>query len=656
MTTDSATRSRWIETAAAWMGLEAEAVELRYADIQRHVHTSAPALLPLADGSFIVLLENDRVLAPDLSAKRIHAPELQHAIAHDLEQSIESDARALLDAAGVPARRRAKARAAVIGERLANQPVGVFWTVRVPPGANAQSIARRAGLVWRTGALLGAHTAEYTLWILSWWVVGFGALGGHFDAGWLTAWILLLLTMVPLRAVTVWLQGMTALTGGGLLKERLLAGALRLEFDDMRRQGAGRLLGCVIESEALESLALSGGFMSLISLVELIAAGVVLAVGAGGAAHSGLLVLWTAAAGLLGWRYYRKNREWTAERLHLTHDLVESMDGHRTRLAQESPEHRHESEDRELEHYYGTSRAMDRSTAFLAAVVPRGWLIIGVLGLAPAFVSGSGSPAQLAIGIGGMLLAWRALTGLTTGLWNLAGAVIAWQLVKPLFQAAARPERRGTPDLVVRTKPAPNSNRLVLLAQDLSFRYKERTEPTIRGCNVEIVEGDLLVLEGDSGCGKSTLGSVLAGLREPDSGVLLAGGLDHRTLGSDQWRHVVACAPQFHENHVLCAPFAFNLLMGRRGPLTSKDVEDADAVCRELGLGPLLDECLLAFCKWWVRRAGSFLTASGAGCSSLGRCSRNRMRFCWMKAWRRSIPRVCAWRSRALQNARRPRW
>ena len=59
-------------------------------------------------------------------------------------------------------------------------------------------------------------------------------------------------------------------------------------------------------------------------------------------------------------------------------------------------------------------------------------------------------------------------------------------------------------------------------------------------------------------------------------------------MSSDLWRRLVACAPQFHENHVLCGPFAFNLLMGRPGQVSEKDVAEAEAVCRELGLGDLL--------------------------------------------------------------------
>ena len=45
--------------------------------------------------------------------------------------------------------------------------------------------------------------------------------------------------------------------------------------------------------------------------------------------------------------------------------------------------------------------------------------------------------------------------------------------------------------------------------------------------------------------------------------------------------------PQFHENHVFCETFAFNLLMGRRWPPTDADLDDAETIARELGLGDL---------------------------------------------------------------------
>jgi hypothetical protein len=48
-------------------------------------------------------------------------------------------------------------------------------------------------------------------------------------------------------------------------------------------------------------------------------------------------------------------------------------------------------------------------------------------------------------------------------------------------------------------------------------------------------------------------------------------------------------APQFHENHVLTGTFAFNLLMGRRWPPEPEDLREAEGLCRQLGLGQLLE-------------------------------------------------------------------
>src|SRR6185436_13791264 len=85
------------------------------------------------------------------------------------------------------------------------------------------------------------------------------------------------------------------------------------------------------------------------------------------------------------------------------------------------------------------------------------------------------------------------------------------------------------------------------------------------------------------------------GMRLPDSGLLLLNGLDRQTLGLDGWRRRVVAAPQFHENHVLTETFSFNLLMGRRWPPRREDLEEAAAVCNELGLGALLERMPAGF-------------------------------------------------------------
>ncbi len=266
------------------------------------------------------------------------------------------------------------------------------------------------------------------------------------------------------------------------------------------------------------------------------------------------------------------------------------MVGHRTRLAQERPSDWHEDEDQSVESYLGLSQEMDRDAVYLKSLIPRGWLIVGIACLIPAFTAGDISTARLAIGIGGVLFAYKAFWKLVRGLADLGEAIVAWGNVAPLFHAAARSKMRVPPGLAARGEAAePVREGRLLEARELTFRYQGRPEPVLRGCDLSISVGDRLLLEGHSGSGKSTLAALLVGLRSPDAGLLLLGGLDRQSLGDWAWRRRTAAAPQFHENHVFTETLAFNLLMGRDWPPRARDLEEAEEVCRALGLGEMLD-------------------------------------------------------------------
>jgi len=83
----------------------------------------------------------------------------------------------------------------------------------------------------------------------------------------------------------------------------------------------------------------------------------------------------------------------------------------------------------------------------------------------------------------------------------------------------------------------------------------------------------------------STLATALAGLVPTSAGLVTLDGSHSAEPG---WRDRVGLVPQHGDNHVLLAPVAFNLLMGRAWPPSEADLEEATAVCADLGLGPLL--------------------------------------------------------------------
>jgi ATP-binding cassette subfamily B protein len=274
-------------------------------------------------------------------------------------------------------------------------------------------------------------------------------------------------------------------------------------------------------------------------------------------------------------------------RVALTHDLIERLLGHRTRAAQQPRERWHEGEDEALERYVRASRVMDRAAAWLLALVPRGWMLVGLCGVTPLFVGGR-SAASLAVALGGILLGFRALDRLTNGLWSLTGAAIAWQQTAPVFHAAARTnlQEQHVPaaSMQSRADGAPT-----LDATDLRYTHAGRAEPVLHGCSLSVADGDRLILQGPSGGGKSTLAAILSGLRTAQSGLLLLKGVDRYTVGHAEWRRRVVLVPQFHENHLLLGTVAFNALMGGEWPPPADGFDRAEHLLRELGLGGTLD-------------------------------------------------------------------
>jgi len=242
-----------------------------------------------------------------------------------------------------------------------------------------------------------------------------------------------------------------------------------------------------------------------------------------------------------------------------------------------------------MKDYLHCSKKMDDALLPVVGVISRGWLVVALMGLMPAFISGTTTTASLAVSMGGMMMANRSLSGITGGLSALARAGVAWMQVSTLFKAA---EKKVTteaflPSTVLNKQTTDGKASRLIEAKQLVFRYRAQGEPILRNTNLTINRGDRILLEGVSGGGKSTLAALLIGLREPESGLLLLNGLDRHTLGNS-WHKLATEAPQFHENHILTGTLAFNLLMGKNWPANSTDLELAEAICDELGLAELL--------------------------------------------------------------------
>lgn len=584
----------WIEWAGRALGIEAEPVETTIAEFDAFAAAAGPAVLRIdapAGPCFLLLLRATRgtlrLLGPDLREHRCPTMELRDEVCRRHEDPLREELDRVLALADLPRERWARVRSALLAERLAGQPLGACWMLRLAPTTGFWRQLAQARLPHRLGGVLAVFGLVYLLEILGWGLIGNAALSGRLDLGWMSAWILLVLTLVPLGLLGGWLNSTFALDAGRILKRRLLAGALRMDVDGVRHQGAGQMLSRVMESQALEALALNGGLSVLVALVELVLAAWVLWIGAGGGLHVLCLAGWLAATLWLTRRYVVRMRTWTLLRLDMTHALIERMVGHRTLLAQEWPHRRDAREDRLVQSYLQVSRRMDVAGVTLFAGVPGGWGLIGLAALAPAFVSGSAGPASIAIAFGGLLLATRAFGGLAGGVTALAGALIAWDQAGPLFRAGAGAQTQAPFLPSAGRDDGARAQARVVDASHLVFRHDRQGEPVLKGVDLAIARGERVLLEGPSGGGKSSLASLLVGLRAPDSGLLLLDGLDRHTLGAD-WQRIATQAPQFHDNHVLGGTLGFNLLMGRQWPAAEDELQEAKQLCEELGLGELI--------------------------------------------------------------------
>ncbi len=582
---------RWISAHAHALDLDATAVEIPHAELATTLLRAAPALVALPGGGGALAIVGARGGALRIlsaSTGRIESVPVA-AVRTALAGEVEADAARAFDRAlaGLAPRVAVPARAALVAERLRAQTFAGCWLVRPSPGASFWAQASSEGLGRRSAAIVAMHLGLVAASIAGWTILGTAALQGTLQTGWAIAWGLVLATFVAIYVVQAWLRGRLAVDFGRLLKRRLLRGAMRIDDELVRREGAGQLVGRALETNAIDSLAPSAGLGAVLSTLELAPVCAWLVLGSGGLLHALALGSVGLVLAALGVAAYRRTVAWTDSGRALTHELVERMAGHRTRLAQRHPDRWHDGEDELLEHRARVGAEIDGFEVWFQAV-PQIWLVVGLALVAPGFVRGD-APATLAIALGGTLLAYGSLGQIAQGLRQVIEAVAGWRQLAPLFDAAARPSVEPAPEIAVLEPGSGEVGSTLLSATGLSYAYPGRARPVLDDVSLTIARGERILLEGPSGGGKSTLAALLAGLKLPTSGLLLLDGFDHPTLGERGWRARVAAAAQYHDNHIFADTFAFNALLGRPSwPETREDVEELLEVCTELGLDDLL--------------------------------------------------------------------
>jgi ATP-binding cassette, subfamily B, bacterial len=595
----------------------ADRFELSYADVapalSSRARAEAPAVLRVGSGAGSLLAvvgyagADVRLLAPGGRVVIRASAALSAFLRAPIESWSPTGVETAVAQAGFAGARGESVRAALLAAALGGERVAEGARLR-PAQRSIGSALRAGGVVGRLGAALAGYLGQLALLVALWATLGRRAVAATSTPGGGWGWIALIGLLAAVRLASSRAAGRLAIDAGAVLRDRILHGLLRLDTEALRAAGIGRLMGRVADVEAVESLALGGGLTAAVGILELVTGLCVLALGVAPGGQLAFAALWMLLAFALAARVRTALGAWSAERLALTHDLVERMVGQRTLVAQQPSELWHRDEDRALAVYSSRGRALDRAVAALTVVVPRGFLIGALVILVlsqPRFAEAALRPGAFATSLGGLLFVSSALRKLAQSFPALGAAAIAWRNIGDLLSgdetaahslgATSSSDPAAASQVVSQTassgaSPAVTTREpgVLIEARALGFRYPGRPDPVLDDCMLEIRRGDRVLLEGPSGGGKSTLAALLCGLRAPSSGSLRLDGVERSVLGDERWRARIGAAPQFHENHVFSASLLFNLLLGRAWPPRPQDIADAEAICRELDLGPLL--------------------------------------------------------------------
>src|SRR5262249_11946752 len=155
---------------------------------------------------------------------------------------------------------------------------------------------------------------------------------------------------------------------------------------------------------------------------------------------------------------------------------------------QESRECWHDDEDLLLERYLQRLEKMHRTESQFLALLPRGWMVVGLAGLAWPLVLAQTTSARLAISLGGMLLALQAWSRLATAAQSSFRAALAWKQTRPLWSVAT--DHSKTPSSIIMPFSAlqalPADGQPIITARELSFRYHDQGRFVLQACNLRI--------------------------------------------------------------------------------------------------------------------------------------------------------------------------
>ncbi len=461
----------------------------------------------------------------------------------------------------------------------------VIWVLRPQSGVGLRALLSYLGVTKEALFVAVTQVLSLVLVALAWLLIAKLAFSGShkLSNGWFWAMVLAVFGYAAFSTLSFVSMQRVTLGSMTLLQRLMLGGAFARSEEKVRSEGTGQTLTRALDgfdlsrgASMLGTRVLSGAISCLVVLLMLALSNwpILLTLGFTAALAFGCalgLRTWTAATKRVG------------ERVRQTHHLFNTMSGLRTISTQGIPWTLQE-EDAGLAQYVQAVSDEQSSSSLLVSIPGYLWLIAVVVILATEVIRGEALVADVIYAGGVGVAGFHALGSL---LKSSAAAM-------PFFAAGRRVLEPMCAALVpvVAPKMLPKDRQgcqPILSLKDVDFAFPNAKQAVFRGANIDIFEGDRILLQGPSGAGKSTFVSLLAGLRSPTKGLMFVDGFDVKSVGVDTLKKITALSPQFHENAIIPQTLLFNLSLGRRWPPTENDRELAEQLCQELALADLLD-------------------------------------------------------------------
>lgn len=581
----------WIEEAARACGFRAEPVALSARSLATYLCSAGPALVQmegelatsegatrtawlylLPEGDNVVIVSDGSVLD-----RKCTLSSLIEALERPLQEKIAGEYAAVLEALPMRSRKKLLHHLLLRSDGIPGVRA-VYSFRRNEPDAilSAPRTTRRT-----VGKILLAYSAQFLLVAILWGVLFRETLRGQLEMGTVIGATLLVFALQVLRMGSENALRQWGIQLGVLLRTTLLARTTKGDPDRLRAFGFSSLLAGNFEAEMLEERSIELVSFGVLAVLELGLAALCISFSPD---PFFLLLLSFAAFALLGVlakRLQPTRLRWTKERLRLTSLLSEQLVGQTTETVQGPPEGGDRSADA-LKIYAAASEDYDHRTRELK-MLAQAFKVFGAIAL---FLFAFRDRELPVLSLVALLVTAKALQTVSSLVVPMSLFQGSLGEIEPLLDP-----KRGEESAASRAHPhiaaSPPGAAMPLVIDKLSF-LRDGGRPILQDLQLTIEPNEKCIVTGGSGCGKSTLLSILAGVRSPTAGSVSVGGLDPGFLGDRAWRKRVVYVPQFHENHVFSETFLFNLLMGKRWPPQSEDVEEAVVVCEKLGLGPLL--------------------------------------------------------------------